>query len=80
MQYVKGFLNHGDSFSLQEAIHYGVPVVVLPLKLEEFNVSVYLIFLLIILNHIYPAEAHLLGNLANIVRNPGRIYRVFRSE
>lgn len=56
MQYVKGFLNHGDSFSLQEAIHYGVPVVVLPLKLEEFNVSVYLIFLLIILNHIYPAE------------------------
>ncbi|EDW50409.1 UDP-glucuronosyltransferase 3A1 [Drosophila sechellia] len=37
MRYVKGFLNHGDSFSLQEAIHYGVPVVVLPLKLEEFN-------------------------------------------
>ncbi|EDV50854.1 UDP-glucuronosyltransferase 2B14 [Drosophila erecta] len=37
MQYVKGFLNHGDSFSLQEAIHNAVPVVVLPLKLEEFN-------------------------------------------
>ncbi|XP_043648406.1 UDP-glucosyltransferase 2 [Drosophila teissieri] len=37
MQYVKGFLNHGDSFSLQEAIHNAVPVIVLPLKLEEFN-------------------------------------------
>ncbi|XP_017128047.1 UDP-glucosyltransferase 2 [Drosophila elegans] len=34
---LKGFLNHGDSFSLQEAVHNGVPVVVLPLKLEEFN-------------------------------------------
>ncbi|XP_017070656.1 UDP-glucosyltransferase 2 [Drosophila eugracilis] len=37
LNYVKGFLNHGDSFSLQEAVHNGVPVVVLPLKLEEFN-------------------------------------------
>ncbi|KAH8350068.1 hypothetical protein KR084_012376 [Drosophila pseudotakahashii] len=37
LPYVKGFLNHGDSFSLQEAVHNGVPVVVLPLKLEEFN-------------------------------------------
>ncbi|XP_016978806.2 UDP-glucosyltransferase 2 [Drosophila rhopaloa] len=35
--YVKGFLNHGDSFSLLEAVHNGVPLVVLPLKLEEFN-------------------------------------------
>ncbi|EDW93344.1 UDP-glycosyltransferase UGT5 [Drosophila yakuba] len=37
MQYVKGFLNHADSFSLQEAIHNAVPVIVIPLKLEEFN-------------------------------------------
>ncbi|XP_016966893.1 UDP-glucosyltransferase 2 [Drosophila biarmipes] len=37
LPYVKGFLNHGDSFSLLEAVHHGVPVVVLPLKLEEFN-------------------------------------------
>ncbi|XP_017060215.1 UDP-glucosyltransferase 2 [Drosophila ficusphila] len=35
--FVKGFLNHGDSFSLQEAVHNGIPVIVLPLKLEEFN-------------------------------------------
>uniref|UniRef100_A0A6P4F0I0 UDP-glucuronosyltransferase 1-8 n=1 Tax=Drosophila rhopaloa TaxID=1041015 RepID=A0A6P4F0I0_DRORH len=34
---VKGFLNHGDSFSLLEAVHNGVPLIVLPLKLEEFN-------------------------------------------
>ncbi|XP_022221775.1 UDP-glycosyltransferase UGT5 [Drosophila obscura] len=34
---VKCFLNHGDSFSLQEAIYYAVPVLVIPLILEQFN-------------------------------------------
>ncbi|XP_017139371.1 2-hydroxyacylsphingosine 1-beta-galactosyltransferase isoform X1 [Drosophila miranda] len=34
---VKCFLNHGDSFSLQEAVHYAVPVLVIPLILEQFN-------------------------------------------
>ncbi|KAH8366836.1 hypothetical protein KR200_007246, partial [Drosophila serrata] len=36
---VKGFLNHGDSFSIQEAVNYGVPMVVLPLNLEQFNTA-----------------------------------------
>ncbi|KAH8260682.1 hypothetical protein KR038_012107, partial [Drosophila bunnanda] len=36
---VKGFLNHGDSFSIQEAVYYGVPMVVLPLNLEQFNTA-----------------------------------------
>ncbi|BFF98560.1 UDP-glucuronosyltransferase 2B15 [Drosophila madeirensis] len=34
---VKCFLNHGDSFSLQEAIYHAVPVLVIPLILEQFN-------------------------------------------
>ncbi|SPP84958.1 UDP-glucuronosyltransferase 2B15 [Drosophila guanche] len=34
---VKCFLNHGDSFSLQEAVHHAVPVLVIPLILEQFN-------------------------------------------
>ncbi|XP_068142770.1 UDP-glucosyltransferase 2 [Drosophila tropicalis] len=34
---IKAFLNHGDSFSLQDAIYYAVPLIVLPLILEEFN-------------------------------------------
>ncbi|KAH8305024.1 hypothetical protein KR059_002257, partial [Drosophila kikkawai] len=36
---VKGFLNHGDSFSVQEAVFYGVPMVVLPVNLEQFNTA-----------------------------------------
>ncbi|KAH8239335.1 hypothetical protein KR032_003338, partial [Drosophila birchii] len=36
---VKGFLNHGDSFSIQEAVYYGLPVIVLPLTLEQFNTA-----------------------------------------
>lgn len=37
---VKGYINHADSFDIQEAVHFGIPMVVLPLKLEEFNVSI----------------------------------------
>ncbi|BFF98561.1 UDP-glucuronosyltransferase 2B15 [Drosophila madeirensis] len=41
---VKCFLNHGDSFSLQEAIYHAVPVLVIPLILEQFNVGSRFIF------------------------------------
>ncbi|KAH8319426.1 hypothetical protein KR067_008625 [Drosophila pandora] len=34
---VKGYINHADSFDIQEAVHFGIPMVVLPLILEEFN-------------------------------------------
>ncbi|KAH8297555.1 hypothetical protein KR054_002781, partial [Drosophila jambulina] len=36
---VKGFLNHGDSLSIQEAVFYGMPMVILPLNLEQFNTA-----------------------------------------
>ncbi|KAH8298624.1 hypothetical protein KR018_003280, partial [Drosophila ironensis] len=30
-------INHGDSFSIIEAVNFGIPMVLLPLRFEEFN-------------------------------------------
>ncbi|XP_017092362.2 UDP-glucosyltransferase 2 [Drosophila bipectinata] len=34
---VKAYINHADSFDVQDAVHFGTPMILLPLKLEEFN-------------------------------------------
>ncbi|KAH8326950.1 hypothetical protein KR074_008176 [Drosophila pseudoananassae] len=34
---VKAYINHADSFDVQDAVHFATPMIVLPLKLEEFN-------------------------------------------
>lgn len=35
---VKAFLTHGDSFGIQEAIYNAVPIIALPLLMDQINV------------------------------------------
>ncbi|EDV90384.1 GH10108 [Drosophila grimshawi] len=39
---IKAFLTHGDNFGLQDAIYNAVPVIVLPLLMDQFNVRMQL--------------------------------------